>query len=1129
MKRKLALLLAAVMMLSLLPMNVYAASENRFSKAPSVMPEGTVLYEDGWQNTGVQLLEFAEKKPAADIGDGVEYYVDGTDLLIFADNDVQVGGSFRLRLEGAEWFFRHVSSSGQVLDKNGTVLEDWDLNNDNNLDVLLRLKQLNRSNGVLSGLINNLNTSGGGINVGFKGVNMSVTGVSMGVAAFLDDGTTEVKSFDFGTSNERWDEKRIGGVSSRPIEQPKNITYNPKKGAYFPDNVGDNYGRYGRSGTYIRTRYGESTDYKGTYEIPYKLQVSSLDARDAIVTILYRQNDDDDYRYDDEMEDYLGPSNMMGDGGVRGYYYPRNVDGVNGSTSKTPLIRIPLVSRTTGQTDVRVSIMESNLTSVTNNTYLYGNVGASNTNTYVLNPETSRTDFVWDQLIIRETRIGSIKNNDPNERWAWKTGTAGTYADLINALDRYFREMIDNKGPIYDSTTGTQASDVLDLTSADWMAGYYDPYATKDDLGWGEHFSITLPTGFEFNMNLADVRLGVESGLEWREAGRSKVGNIDWPLTGLRKYNEVPATQGYPNFLLQFGEDGRGNVDRSVLRVWLYGVRPSTQIVGALYFEGIEFAAHDNSKFGDFDAVINRGSKDGDLGITSQTFKAGTRADWTILLKAISEIPTLVNGRYDGPTYMTAKDDVHKTAKVQFGENSVNAWWAERDTIFYLPEGVKFRRVEVTAAENFADQPYKDESRIDRNYNRNPLDEDYEYGAGIYIGDGEKRGAVTIDGSEMTWTNLAIRHNKKGLVEMDIWVSIRSGFEDDVTLGVRGSAVPDQPGEVPPIVIARSVSPITVDTRVTDILIGYQDQKTSDVIIKETAAGMLQRNKEVLLSITDMISADMLLSPTTQVNVTEGDIKLKDVGLVGGSSNFGINPFTGKANTDLGTTGGTIAFSVDRSSTVASTITLNNVAVKIDRTVPLTNDRPYKVVVWGDAVAANFGSAHNDMFPAKWAGVMADYIAVVSSAEDEPSVLTNEVWVTIGDTYYIVNGKSVDMDAAAYISPSSNSTMVPLRFLSEALGIADENILWIDNGPDNKKVVINTPNKTLAFTIGDPNLVSNGVSIPMLSPDKLPVAPEIKGDRTYVPFRAVGEAFGVPVTWDKTTQTAKYNEGRYVG
>ena len=37
------------------------------------------------------------------------------------------------------------------------------------------------------------------------------------------------------------------------------------------------------------------------------------------------------------------------------------------------------------------------------------------------------------------------------------------------------------------------------------------------------------------------------------------------------------------------------------------------------------------------------------------------------------------------------------------------------------------------------------------------------------------------------------------------------------------------------------------------------------------------------------------------------------------------------------------------------------------------------------------------------------------------------------------------------------------------------------------------------------------------------VYPEIKDGRMFVPFRALGEAFGIEVNWDSNTWTASFN------
>jgi hypothetical protein len=225
-----------------------------------------------------------------------------------------------------------------------------------------------------------------------------------------------------------------------------------------------------------------------------------------------------------------------------------------------------------------------------------------------------------------------------------------------------------------------------------------------------------------------------------------------------------------------------------------------------------------------------------------------------------------------------------------------------------------------------------------------------------------------------------------------------------------------------------------------------------------------------------------------------------------------------------------MSFDIDRESTAASTITITNVAVKLDRTVPVTNYESSQAIVWGTAVAENFGLT--DKYGNDWrsdfntAGAYAPYINVVTSAEDESSVLSQEVRVQIGQSYYTVNGNTYSMDASSYISTSSNSTMVPVRFVANAFGLRDDNqIVWDDS---LKTVTIFAPNRTIQFTLNKSTMVVDGVSVTMFSPDNLPVVAEIKGDRMYIPFRALGQAFGVSVTWDAASQTAIYNEGANV-
>jgi hypothetical protein len=209
--------------------------------------------------------------------------------------------------------------------------------------------------------------------------------------------------------------------------------------------------------------------------------------------------------------------------------------------------------------------------------------------------------------------------------------------------------------------------------------------------------------------------------------------------------------------------------------------------------------------------------------------------------------------------------------------------------------------------------------------------------------------------------------------------------------------------------------------------------------------------------------------------------------------------------------------------------------VKIDRTVPESNKQPYKVVACGPAVAANFyGNVGNPpltsiptyqaVFGTK--GIGTDYLNVVTSANDKDSILSNVVRVTIGDPVVKIGrdgaSSTIEMDTAAYISPTSQSTMVPVRFVSQALGIPDNQIAW-DN--DNRTVTIYNGARVIQFKIGTTEIIINGVTTTMYSPSNPPikVSAEITDDRSFLPFRQLGNALGVDVAWDAATNTAIYN------
>jgi hypothetical protein len=87
--------------------------------------------------------------------------------------------------------------------------------------------------------------------------------------------------------------------------------------------------------------------------------------------------------------------------------------------------------------------------------------------------------------------------------------------------------------------------------------------------------------------------------------------------------------------------------------------------------------------------------------------------------------------------------------------------------------------------------------------------------------------------------------------------------------------------------------------------------------------------------------------------------------------------------------------------------------------------------------------------------------------------------------------------------------MVPVRFVSETFGAT---VKWDKN---ERKVTITRYDTTLEMWIGNKRMMVNGTQKDLSSP------PEIKNNRTYLPFRAIAEAMGAEVSWYGDSKTIR--------
>ena len=115
------------------------------------------------------------------------------------------------------------------------------------------------------------------------------------------------------------------------------------------------------------------------------------------------------------------------------------------------------------------------------------------------------------------------------------------------------------------------------------------------------------------------------------------------------------------------------------------------------------------------------------------------------------------------------------------------------------------------------------------------------------------------------------------------------------------------------------------------------------------------------------------------------------------------------------------------------------------------------------------------------------------------------VKLTIGQKAANVNGETMTMDGVPFIK--ADRTMVPLRFISETLDA------YVDWQPSTKTVLIQASGGPVI------KVVVNSKTAYIDNKAKALEAPaEIRGGRTFVPLRFVGEALGVAVDYNKISK-----------
>lgn len=121
--------------------------------------------------------------------------------------------------------------------------------------------------------------------------------------------------------------------------------------------------------------------------------------------------------------------------------------------------------------------------------------------------------------------------------------------------------------------------------------------------------------------------------------------------------------------------------------------------------------------------------------------------------------------------------------------------------------------------------------------------------------------------------------------------------------------------------------------------------------------------------------------------------------------------------------------------------------------------------------------------------------------------------LTLGQVEAQLNGYKYSLDAKPFLDTEVNRTLVPVRFVSEALGCKVD---WIAK---DKKVEIKKGNNVVVLTLGSKEVLVNGrKSIMDCAPNIMPPG------RTFVPLRFISETLGAKVQYDQATQSITITE-----
>lgn len=306
-------------------------------------------------------------------------------------------------------------------------------------------------------------------------------------------------------------------------------------------------------------------------------------------------------------------------------------------------------------------------------------------------------------------------------------------------------------------------------------------------------------------------------------------------------------------------------------------------------------------------------------------------------------------------------------------------------------------------------------------------------------------------------------------------INIPSTITGDIRLSIEGRGLSEKIDEK--IVSIRPA--VKVDIEPFTVKSGRKDQVGGVITLTESQANSLRQGEKIFLQIE---TAGMTVDKLPIVEVIEGDIVLSEAKLVDGG----------------------IEIEVVKKSNQPSRIEIKHFNLTVNGAVP---DGRYSVAIGGPAISELSASKMENSFTYESIDpVKVEYLILVNMGPKDLRRIT----FRMGEEAYAIDGKYYHLDVPPYMQ--NNRTMVPVKYVAEALGIPNEKVKW---NSETQKITI-YGKKIIELEVDSTIMKVDGEKVYMSAPAAL------VGGRTMVPIGEIARALDVKVEWNSKTQTATF-------